>query len=107
MAAAVALLGALAALLLDPVAEPMSADGRPDPSEAPSLSPRQDIQPAQFSRDLSTAVDAGIIWPDNSQPHRVLKVVYTDRITMTREDGSSYQVEKPRVEYILVPAESH
>ena len=40
----------------------------------------------------------------NQQPQRVLKVVYMDRVTLKDSAGRTYQVEQPRVEYILVPA---
>lgn len=108
VAAAVALLGAMAALLVDLGPAPTTAKDQSNsaPVQAPASLPPE-IQPAQFSRDLSTAVDAGIVWKDNQQPHRVLKVVYTDRVSLKRQDGTSYEVEEPRVEYILVPAESH
>lgn len=108
VAAAVALLGAISALMLDPGPAPLGASSEADPTPAPSLGPAlPEIRPTQFSRDLSNAIDAGIVWKDDSQPHRVLKVVYTDRMTVEHEDGSSYEVETPRVEYILVPTESH
>jgi len=108
VAAAVALLGAISALLIEPRTQPATADGSPVP--APSLGSPADpskVVPAEFSRNFSAAEDAGIIWSDNHQPSRVLKVVYTERVTMKREDGTSYQVEQPRVEYYLVPTDSH
>ena len=110
VAAAVALLGMLTSLLMDPVGGPASnlADNKPQPAlSAPVLAAAPDSDfPAEFTRALSQTQDEGIIWGENKDPHRVLKVTYTDRVSMKRKDGSTYQVEKPRVEYYLVPTDS-
>ena len=43
-----------------------------------------------------------MIWQSNQQPHRVLKVVYQDRVTYRDPSGKTYQVEQPRVEPLLL-----
>lgn len=110
-AASVALLGVISAWWLDPMTgdtQPITGNS-PKPStefaSSPSMVPA--AIPAEFSRALSDTQDQGIIWGDNQEPHRVLKVTYTDRVSMKRKDGSTYEVEKPRVEYYLVPTDSH
>lgn len=110
-AAAVALLGALAALFIPTKSgNNPSVAGQKAPSihtEAnPSALRSSDLTPADFSRKLSETSDEGVIWPSNQQAHRVLKVVYKDLVTLKRADGSSYQVEQPRVEYFIVPTHS-
>lgn len=110
-AAAVALLGALAALLIPthPDNNPSVARHHPAPliPESGTHTPQaSEISPAAFSRKLSETSDEGVIWPTNQQAHRVLKVVYKDLVTLKRADGSSYQVEQPRVEYFIVPTHS-
>lgn len=110
-AAAVAILGALTALFIPtkPSNNTATAGQNPPPiqhetgTNAPRLS---DLTPADFSRKLSETSDEGVIWPSNQQAHRVLKVVYKDLVTLKRPDGSSYQVEQPRVEYFIVPTHS-
>ena len=62
------------------------------------------LVPAGFNRGLSEASDEGVVWQANDQPHRVVKVVYIDKVTMKDGNGRTYQMERPRVEYILVPA---
>ena len=62
--------------------------------------------PAGFNRNLAEARDEGVIWQSNNQPHRVLKVVYMERVTLKDASGRTYQVDKPRIEYILVPADN-
>lgn len=107
-AAAVALCGALSALMIPQGADQSvvsGGDSAPQPPSALANSPRQGdrLIPAGFDRGLSEARDAGVVWPSNNQPHRVLKVVYKDRVTLRDGAGRTYQVEQPRVEYILVP----
>ncbi|MCX6866861.1 MAG: hypothetical protein NTV46_11725, partial [Verrucomicrobia bacterium] len=62
--------------------------------------------PAGITRGLSEARDEGVIWQANDQPHRVLKIIYMDRVTLKDTTGQTYQVDQPRVEYILVPAKT-
>jgi hypothetical protein len=107
-AAAICLLGVLTAFWLDPLGGPANTVGKSSSgsSRTSSASPPLTL-PTEFSRALSQTQDKGIIWPSNDEPHRVIKVTYTDKVTMKREDGSTYEVEKPRVEYYLVPTDSH
>ncbi len=112
-AAAVALLGGLAALLL-PTTQPGNsgqivsapAPAATIPDAASSTPQAAELTPAGFSCKLSETSDEGIIWPSNQRAHRVLKVVYKDLITLKRSDGSSYQIEQPRIEYFIVPTHS-
>lgn len=109
-AAAVAILGGLSALMVGtgPEAPVRTADATPvTPPTRPSTTDASALIPAEFSRNLSETSDEGIIWPSEGRPHRVLKVTYMDKVTLKREDGSSYQAQKPRVEYYIVPTESH
>lgn len=106
-AAAVALIGAATALLV-----PMDqrtgniAATPPNHGDQNSTPNRGKLVPAAFNRGLSEASDQGVIWQSNQQPHRVLKVVYNDQVTLKNAAGMTYQVEQPRVEYILVPAKT-
>lgn len=113
IAAAVALLGAAAALLV-PTTRPADstlADRRPAAPATPA-----EVQPglagnpgpsnfaaAGFRTDLSQTSDEGVVWNSPNQPHRVVKVIYRDRVTFVDQNGRKYEVERPRVEYILVP----
>ena len=106
-AAAVALIGAVTALLV-----PLHQT-HPQVAKSPSVTPNIQAPPstgkfipAGFKRGLSETKDEGVIWQSNDQPHRVLKVVYQDRVTLKDKAGRTYQVEQPRVEYILLPAKT-
>ena len=105
-AAAVALFGALAGWLVPHDQTGKSVTKLPQP--APGYpSSKSALVPAAFNRGLSQASDEGIFLHSNNQPHRVLKVVYRDRVTLKDAEGRTYQVEQPRVEYILVPAKTN
>lgn len=111
-AAAIGLVGAAAALLAPIGGEsPSVADTAPTTSEssgAPAPVGDSGVMdssafiPAGHQRGLSDARNEGIVWRDNA-PHRVLRIVYKDTITLQNEAGETVEVEQPRVEYILVP----
>ena len=106
-AAAVAMLGAAAALFAPRADTPQVAIAtRPTtvPSPVPqAATPASNFVPATFNTGLSQASDEGVVWQDATQPRRVVKVVYWDRVTLVDPDGRKVEVEQPRVEYILVP----
>jgi hypothetical protein len=105
-AAAVALLGGLAGVMVPfSSSDKAVAGARPGPQSIRS-SAAKELVPAGFNRGLKEARDEGVIWQSSQQPHRVLKVVYQDRVTLKDSSGHTYQVEQPRVEYILVPAKT-
>lgn len=104
-AAAVALTGAITALMVPVKHEPGPVAAVPqEPEITRPATAGSPLIPAGFKRGLSEASDQGVIWQPDHQPHRVLKVVYQDRVTLKDAAGATYQVEQPRVEYILVPA---
>lgn len=106
-AAAVALTGAITAFLvpMNHRQAPVAGDA-PKTRPAPSQTNNDKLIPAGFGSGLSEASEEGVIWQNNNRPHRVVKVVYMDRVTLKDANGATYQVEQPRVEYILVPAKT-
>jgi hypothetical protein len=111
-AAAVAIMGASAALLLPPIdqrqaAAPLTNPGATAtnrPGATPPHTAHNRLVPAGFNRDLSEASDQGLIWRHDNLPHRVLKFVYNERVTTRDAAGRTFEVEQPRVEYVIVPA---
>lgn len=102
-AAAVALLGALAALMVPGQGgrETVEADNTNLHPAAPIANSH--FAPASYGRNLSETRDEGVIWSGKNQPHRVLRLTYTDKITMKNDKGETIQVERPRHEYVLIP----
>ena len=106
-AAAVALLGGLAAWFV-PVTSRQNplADATAPPTAVPAQPPStpvRELVPAGFRRGLSEASDEGVVVRSADEAHRVLKLVYTDHVTLQDLHGRTVEVEQPRVEYILVP----
>jgi hypothetical protein len=105
-AAAVAMFGALAGWLVPDGSKPQPVAGSGQPSPGIRSAAPAQLLPASFNRGLSEASDEGVIWHSSEQPHRVFKVVYLERATLKDSSGRTYQIEQPRVEYILVPAKT-
>ncbi len=99
-AAAVALIGAVSAWMIPAPRNPQTAQNSPA-----QISPQlpDSLIPAGFNSDLRETRDHGVIWQSGHQAQRVLKVVYLERVTLKDAQGKTYQVEQPRIEYILTP----
>ncbi len=105
--AGVALLGAAAALYLPSLNDKQQTTAN-TPAAPRTVNTRVDasnLVPAGFRRGLQEATDGGIVM-NRQKPHRVLKLVYLDEVTLKSPDGKTYTARQPRVEYILVPAET-
>lgn len=110
-AAAVALIGAATALLM-PAGKPAgnniaSQETKTPPaavsSPALSATASSNLVPASFNRGVSEVHDEGVVY-QGDRPHSRVRVVYMDRVTLKHPDGRTYQVEQPKVKYVLVPA---
>lgn len=106
-AAAVALFGAATAFMIPsnkPVANAISQSSAA--STTSSKVTAGNFVPATFNRGLSEVSDEGVVWKSKHQPQSVVRVVYKDIITLKDQNGRTFQVEQPRVEYLLVPAKT-
>ncbi|TAG08583.1 MAG: hypothetical protein EAZ42_10050 [Verrucomicrobia bacterium] len=102
-AAAMALLGSAAALMMPSNSERNTVSGnfvRPSTMSAASSG----IQPASYQSNVQEIHDDGVYWKSNSQPHQVLRLTHLERMTLNQENGRTVEVEQPRVQYLLVPA---
>lgn len=105
-AAAVALLGSLAAWITPaPNSDTVEiAPARVIQNTSPlTTSAPSSFAPAGFNRSLNGTRDEGVIWNPSNRPHRVMRFTYTERVTMKNEKGELIQVERPRVEYVVIP----
>jgi hypothetical protein len=103
-AAAVALLGSLAALI-NPGQPQQDTASTPPVNQSPTIaSPvSNSFSPAGFNRNLKDTRDVGVIWNGPQGPHRVLRFTYMDRVTLKNEKGELIQVEQPREEFVIIP----
>jgi hypothetical protein len=110
-AAAVALCGAAAALLFpaDPPAAtplaggPAGAESAVPRSQPAGPGPASRVLPASFDRDLRSTRDEGVVWHSRDGSHRVLRIEYIDRVSVTDQSGKTIEIEQPRVQYLIVP----
>lgn len=107
-AAAVALLGSIAALMLphDAGNSGNSVSNQNNQNVGASFvsSPvTSSYAPAGFNRNLRDTQDEGVIWRGNNSPHRVYRFTYMDRVTLKNEKGETVQVERPSDEYVIIP----
>ncbi|MBG7606995.1 MAG: hypothetical protein IZT59_03055 [Verrucomicrobia bacterium] len=110
-AAAVAILGSVAALMLpnNTPAETSTAAATTETENiaptafVPNQLPQTNFVPTSYDRNLSNTRDQSVIWKDNNQPYRVLLHTFTDRISKDNENGETIQVEQPSFEYSLIP----
>jgi hypothetical protein len=106
-AAAVALIGAITALMIPAGKAPVNPTRQVAVTSPPVTAPANpNLVPASFNRGLSEVHDEGVVWKSNNQPHTVVRVVYKDLLTLKDTNGRTFQVEQPRVEYMLVPAKT-
>lgn len=107
-AAAVAILGATAAWMLPSTDRSGQATAASQlGAHSPAVKAPRSFVPAGVNRVLNETRDEGVIWKPNQTPHRVLKVVYDEHVTLKDENGKTYQVKQPRVEYFVVPTQPH
>ena len=100
-------IGAITALMVPATKSPVNPARQVAQASPPVTSAANpNFAPASFNRGLSEVHDEGVVWKSNNQPHTVVRVVYKDLITIKDANGRTFQVEQPRVEYMLVPAKT-
>lgn len=103
-AAAVAFIGALSAWLVPTTGTPKPQSQASNRITPPAVAAEaESFVPTRFNRGLSEVHDEGVVWKSNNEPHRVVRVVYTEHVTLKDASGRTVEVEQPRVKYMLVP----
>jgi len=103
-AAAVALIGAASALLIPAGKQPSAPVAKAStPAPFSPITRENNIVPASYGNAPSEAHEEGVIWNDNNQPHRVMKMTYHDVVKTRNAQGKVVEVVRPRYEYILIP----
>lgn len=106
-AAAVALIGAATALLMPTTKQAQRQVVAQAASPAPIVSSANgNFVPASFNRGVSEVHDEGVVWKENNQPHSLVRVVYKELVTLKDASGRTFQIEQPKVKYVLVPAKA-
>lgn len=115
-AAAVALIGAVSAVLIMPGnrAGNGSTDvavAAPEPSQQmdaqlPSLAQPANVvgvNNSKFDTKITDEPSYSITYDAEGKPHRLVKVRFEDEITLYDDKGRPVKVKKPRIEYYMVP----
>lgn len=107
-AAAVALLGSIAALMLpgNVPANSLSASSTPEAKKIELLTApvvASNIAPAAYNQTLVETSDEGVIWQTHTKPLRVLRHTFNDNFTTADENGGAIEQQQPHVEYSLIP----
>jgi len=102
--AAVAVLGGFSALMMGPQKEGTGSIVRKETSISP-VAPGADngTVKASVGSKVQETQDQGVIWGPDGKPVRQVKVIYVDKMKVVGEDGKIVEVERPRVEWLLVP----
>lgn len=123
--ATVALLGAVTALVMPHVSnQPGSSDpgssmspvvgspvSEPIDSNVGAIShvaPREAwLVPDALSHKVTNTSDNGVVMTRDNTPHRCIRVDYVDRIKMQDDQGREIEIERPGVDFMLLPVETN
>ena len=117
-AAAVALLGAVTALVLPRFLGPAQATGgvvvTADPVIEPGFAVTSVVEPrdawllpGSLSHKVTNTSDRGIVMTRDNTPHRCVRVDYMDLIKVQDEEGREIEIERPSVDIMLLPVETY
>lgn len=121
-AAAVAVLGAVAALVLPHISSPQSstmADAGPDSQSftesafsTPDIASSEITQNATFTSDalshkVTSTRDRGVIFSEDNTPLRCIRIDYVDQIKITDKEGREIDIKTPGVDFMLIPVETN
>ncbi|MBT8037743.1 MAG: hypothetical protein KJO21_09380 [Verrucomicrobiae bacterium] len=116
-AAAVAMLGAVSALVLPRFVNPAHAEGvvlndapamTPDFSITSVVEPRDAwLLPDSLSHKVVNTTDRGVVMTHDNTPHRCIRVDYVDRMVVQDEQGREIEIIRPSVDIMLLPVETY
>ena len=101
-AAAVALLGAVVAFMLP---DQKSDEVVAVPS-AESNYAAASFAPTNLDRNIIQASDGGVVFTNGDRPHRLVRVEYLDHVEYRNAAGAELHLEKPSVNFVLIPLET-
>ena len=60
-----------------------------------------------LTHKVTNTSDQGVVLAGQSIPHRCIKVEYVDRVKVRASDGSEIMINRPGVEYVLIPVKTY
>jgi hypothetical protein len=101
-AAAVAVAGAFSAMMVEQPGEKSGGSLVGSGSAIPLRQPTGFV-PASVGSGLEEAKDEGVMWTTDGKPVRMVRVIYMDKAKYRSPQGEIIEVDRPRVEYLMVP----
>lgn len=65
------------------------------------------VVPDSLSHNVTQTSDAGILMTRDNVPHRSIRIDYIDRIKVLDEDGREIEINRPGVQYMLIPVQTN
>lgn len=119
-AAAVAMLGAVTALVMPhlfkesdsnintPIASNHDVSVDSQASVVSHVEPRDAwLVPDSLSHNVTNTSDRGVVLSDDNIPHRCIQVDYVDRVKVMDDEGREFEIKRPGVRYMLLPVETN
>jgi hypothetical protein len=126
-AAAVAVLGAVAALAWPQVGSGISSGNTVASEDAPApvvtnsgtlnsgslvsmgepVAHQESVIPGTLAHKVTRTQDKGVIFSSNNIPHRCIRVDYIDRIKAKDAEGREIEIKTPGVDFMLIPVETN
>ena len=106
VAAAVALLGAVVALVIPGTqTEPNVAEANTETNTGTNYA-AVSFSPTELNRNIIQASDGGVVLTKDARPHRAVRVEYMNRVKFRNAAGEELYIEKPAVKIVLIPVET-
>ncbi len=116
-AAAVAMLGAISALVLPQYSGHQDQGTVQSFTTSPPIVSSENVQPASaqslrvipgsLSQKIVNARHEGIVMSRDQRPLRCIRVEYMEKVKVRDENGNIKEVERPRVDRMLIPLETN
>ena len=117
-AAAVALLGAVTALVIPNALPEQAANTAVADVPKALVKDHLDVSsqdntrqawlvPDALSSRVVNTTDRGIVMTENHTPHRCIRLDSMQRIKIEDEDGREITIDRPSVQYVLIPMETN
>jgi len=73
----------------------------------PAVAPVNWVKSAPLSHKVTNTRDSGVIFSADNIPHRCIRIEYVDRIKVKNSEGCEIEIKKPGVNYMLIPVETN
>lgn len=65
------------------------------------------LVPDSLSHNVTHTSDAGVLMSRDNVPHRRIRIDYVDRVIVLDKDGREIEINRPGVQYMLIPVQTN